>query len=50
MDGSHIKGAPENAMKLNSMFKDIKWNWGSGDLGARSHPAKLIISLQLNMG
>jgi hypothetical protein len=25
------------------MFKDIKWNEGSGDLGTRSHPAKLIV-------
>ena len=29
-------------MKLNPLFKDIKLRQGSGDLGARSHPAKFM--------
>jgi hypothetical protein len=35
-----IKGAPGSRMELNPVFKDIKLNLGSSDLGAISHPAK----------
>ena len=42
MYGSRIKGESGSDMELNPMFKDIKWNQQGGDLGTRSHPAKLL--------
>jgi hypothetical protein len=32
--GSSFKGAPGSEMELNSVFRNIKVNYGSGDLGA----------------
>jgi hypothetical protein len=40
MYGSIIKGVTQSEMELNLVFLDIKLNLGSGDLRARSLPAK----------
>lgn len=36
-------GAPESGMKLNPVFKDIKWNYRNIDLRARCHSGMLIV-------
>jgi hypothetical protein len=38
--GSSVKEAPGSEMGKNLMFKDIKWNYGNGDLWVRLHPGK----------
>jgi hypothetical protein len=51
MYGSSIKGATGSAMEINPMFKDNKWNEGSGDLGAGSQQLSLLfVCLQLSKG
>ena len=43
MCDSNIKRAPGSTIELNPVFKNIKWNYGSGDFWTRSHLAKLIV-------